>query len=109
MAKQIFGQIGRLKQEKIEEYVQLHAAVWPDVLKTIKECNLEHYSIFIKGDLVFAYFEYTGTDYDADMEKMAADETTQRWWTFTRPCFEKYDADSEEAFYVDMKSIFYLD
>ena len=76
MAKQIFGQIGRLKKEKIQEYVELHQAVWPDVLKTIKECNLEHYSIFLKGDLVFAYFEYTGIDYEADMEKMAADETT---------------------------------
>ena len=58
MARRMFGQIGRLKKEKIEEYKTLHAAVWPDVLKTITECNLENYSIFIKGDLVFSYFEY---------------------------------------------------
>lgn len=108
MGKQMFGQIGRLKPEKIDEYVKLHAAVWPDVLKMIKECNLENYSIFIKGDLVFAYFEYTGTDYAADMDKMAADETTQKWWGFTRPCFDKFNADSQEAFYEDMQSIFYL-
>lgn len=108
MGKQMFGQIGRLKPEKIDEYVKLHAAVWPDVLKMIKECNLENYSIFIKGDLVFAYFEYTGTDYAADMDKMAADVTTQKWWGFTRPCFDKFNADSQEAFYEDMQSIFYL-
>lgn len=108
MGKQMFGQIGRLKREKIDEYVKLHAAVWPDVLKMIKECNLENYSIFIKDDLVFAYFEYTGTDYAADMDKMAADETTQKWWGFTRPCFDKFNAESKEAFYEDMKSIFYL-
>ena len=108
MARRMFGQIGRLKKEKIEEYKTLHAAVWPDVLKTITECNLENYSIFIKGDLVFSYFEYTGTDYEADMEKMAADETTQKWWGYTRPCFEKYNADSAEAFYEDMETIFYM-
>ena len=107
MARRMFGQIGRLKKEKIEEYKTLHAAVWPDVLKTITECNLENYSIFIKGDLVISYFENTGTDYEADMEKMAADETTQKWWGYTKPCFEKYDADSEAAFYEDMESIFY--
>ena len=69
MARRMFGQIGRLKKEKIEEYKTLHAAVWPDVLKTITECNLENYSIFIKGDLVFSYFEYTGTDYEARSEE----------------------------------------
>lgn len=109
MGKQKFGQIGRLKPEKIQEYVELHAAVWPDVLNMIKECNLENYSIFIRGDLVFSYFEYTGTDYEADMEKMAADGATQRWWGHTRPCFARLDAESKEDFYEDMRSIFYLE
>ena len=108
MGKQLFGQIGRLKPEKREEYIKLHGAVWPGVLKTIKECNIENYSIFIKDDLLFAYFEYTGTDYEADMKKMEADETTQKWWKCTKPCFDKYSEASEEAFYEDMESIFYL-
>ena len=42
------------------------------------------------------------------MAKMAADETTQRWWRCTRPCFEVYDEACVEAFYPDMDSIFYL-
>ena len=108
MVNRRFGQIGRLKKEKIDEYVKLHADVWPDVKKMITECNLQNYSIFIRDDLVFSYFEYTGENYDADMEKMAADETTQKWWGYTRPCFEKYNADSAEAFYEDMETIFYM-
>ena len=35
----IFGQLGRLKPEKIEEYEALHAAPWPEVLQTIHDCN----------------------------------------------------------------------
>lgn len=108
MERRRFGQVGRLKPEKRDEYVRLHAAVWPDVLKMITACNLENYSIFIRGDVVFSYFEYTGTDYETDMAKMAADETTQRWWRCTSPCFEVYDEACVEAFYTDMDSIFYL-
>ena len=53
-----FGQIGRLKKEKIEEYEALHANPWPAVIETIRDCNLKSYSIFRKEDQVFAYFEY---------------------------------------------------
>ena len=68
----IFGQLGRLKPEKIEEYEALHAAPWPEVLQTIHDCNLRNYSIFREGAQVFAYFEYIGDDYEADMEKNGA-------------------------------------
>ena len=69
MATIRFGQLGLLKPEKAEEYTALHANPWPGVLKTITDCNLRNYSIFRHGLQVFAYFEYVGEDYDADMEK----------------------------------------
>jgi L-rhamnose mutarotase len=101
-----FGQIAKLKPEKIEEYDTLHAAVWDSVLKTIKECNIRNYSIYRKGELLFAYFEYTGTDYEADMDKMAADPATQEWWAHTKPCFVQEKAGE---FYTDMKDLFHID
>ena len=106
--KVIFGQVGRLKKSKVKEYEELHANAWPQVLKTIHDCNLRNYSIFLEGETVFAYFEYVGEDYEADMEKMAQDETTQRWWTYTKPCFEKFSIRSDSEFYADMKQIFYF-
>lgn len=102
-----FGQLGKLKPEKIGEYKALHADPWPGVLKTITECNLRNYSIYIHGDLVFAYFEYVGQDYDGDMAKMAEDSVTQEWWKHTKPCFEKYAIDEGSEFYHDLQSIFY--
>ena len=71
MKKIIFGQVGKLKPDMVETYRNLHAQAWPEVLQTITDCNLRNYSIFLRGDTVFAYFEYIGRDYDADMEKMA--------------------------------------
>ena len=109
MAKQIFGQIGKLKPDKIEAYKALHKNPWPGVLKTIRECNLCHYSIFIQGGQVFSYFEYIGEDYEADMEFMAKDPVTQEWWKYTKPCFEKYAISEKSEFYHDMEQIFYYE
>ena len=112
--KKVFGQIGRLKPECIELYRRLHeqdvyTPRWAGVLAKIHDCNMQNYSIFIEDDVVFGYFEYVGENYDADMAKMAADPTTQDWWSHTRPCFTKYKATSPEAFYTDMQQIFFFE
>lgn len=83
------GMVTGIKPEKIEYYKQLHAKAWPAVLKKLTECNIRNYSIYLqKIDdkyFLFSYFEYTGSDYDKDMQKMAADKTTQLWWKLTDP------------------------
>ena len=35
--------------------------------------------------MLYAYFEYTGSDFAADMAKMAADPKTQEWWAIMEP------------------------
>lgn len=100
-----FCQRAFLKPEKVDEYRKLHAAAWPGVLDMISACNLRNYSISIMGNMVVSYFEYIGDDYDADMEKMAADPLTQEWWKHTKPCFERHD---EGIYYEDLEEIFYL-
>ena len=103
-----FGQIGRLKRDRIAEYRALHAAAWPGVLKTIADCHLRNYNIYLKDDTVFSSFEYTGGDFGADMEKMARDPVTQAWWTHTKPCFERFAYPPDE-FYSDMECIFHFE
>ena len=108
---QRFGMVIGVKPEKIEEYKRLHAATWPGVLKMIGECNLRNYSIYLKEiepgkHYLFSYFEYTGDDFDADMTKMAADPTTQEWWSYCSPCQiplqgETSWAMTEEVFHTD--------
>ena len=45
-----YGMLTGLKSEHVQTYKELHAAVWPDVLKTIKECSIQDYSIYLKTD-----------------------------------------------------------
>ncbi|KAA0151016.1 hypothetical protein FNF29_04906 [Cafeteria roenbergensis] len=89
------AQIIRLKPEKLDEYRKLHAAVWPEVLGRIAASNIRNYTIFYsrETEMLFANFEYVGTDWDADMAAIAADESTRRWWEITDPCQESIAAD----------------
>ena len=84
---QRMGMVVGLKPEKIAEYKALHAAVWPEILALISECNITNYSIFLKEpeNLLFGYWEYTGDDFDADMAKMAAHPKNKEWWAVCMP------------------------
>jgi L-rhamnose mutarotase len=106
---QRFGQVIGIKPEHIEQYSQLHAAVWPEVLQKITECNIRNYSIYAHGDLLFAYFEYHGTDFDADMARMAADPKTQAWWAINKPLQSPLPTRSADEWWATMQEIFHTD
>ena len=103
------AQIIRLKPEEIAEYKRLHAEVWPGVLKTIAECHIKNYSIFLREpeNLLFAYFEYHGDDFQADMAKMAADETTQAWWKITDPMQQPLDSAGKGEWWAPAEQVFH--
>lgn len=104
-----YGMVIRLRSEKHEEYKRLHAAAWPDVVKMIRECNIRNYSIYEKDGYLFSYFEYVGDDFDADMAKMAADPTTQRWWLFCKPCQQPLASAKPGEWWADMEELFHTD
>ena len=54
------GAVIGLARESADEYVRLHAAVWPEVLDALRRANVTNYSIFRRGDLLFSYMEYRG-------------------------------------------------
>ncbi len=106
---QRYGQIIKVKPEAIDQYEQVHAEVWPGVLATIYACNIRNYSIFRHDTWLFAYFEYIGSDFAADMQKMAADPTTQKWWSITDPMQEPIPQHKEGDWWTTMKEVFHAD
>lgn len=109
MAPQRYGMVIKLKPEKYQEYKELHANAWPEVLATIKRCNIRNYSIYHRDGYLFSYFEYIGDDLQADMAKMAADPKTQEWWTLTDPCQEPVESASEGEWWAPMEELFHTD
>jgi L-rhamnose mutarotase len=106
---QRYGQIIGLKREAYEKYVECHAQVWPGVLKAIHDCNIRNYSIYFKDDMLFAYFEYVGNNFIADMAKMAADPTTQAWWAIMKPMQQPIPSRAEGEWWANMQEVFHLD
>jgi L-rhamnose mutarotase len=104
-----FGSVIGLRREDLEAYKKLHAAVWPGVLKTIRECHIRNYSIYYKDGFLFSYYEYAGSDYAADMAHMAADPETQRWWEACSPCQQPLDSRKDGEWWASMEEVFHVD
>lgn len=104
-----YGWVIKVKQEKLDEYKELHANPWPEVNAMLKKCNIRNYSIYYRDGLLFSYLEYTGTDFDADMQKMAADSITREWWKLTDPCQEPVESAEEGVWWADMEEVYHLD
>ena len=108
---QRYGSVIGLSEEAKTEYKRIHAAVWPDVLAQIARSNIRNYSIFLKEpeNLLFAYFEYHGTDYAADMAAMAADKRTQEWWAVCMPMQRPLETRKDGEWWADMPEVFHVD
>lgn len=104
-----YASIIGVRPEKLEEYKRLHAAVWPDVQNMITKCNITNYSIYYHDGLLFSYFEYIGSDYEADMAKMAADPKTHEWWSVCKPCQKPLESRQEGEWWADAEEVFHQD
>jgi L-rhamnose mutarotase len=67
----------RVRPDKIDEYVEAHANVWPEMLQALRDAGIRNYSIFRYGNEVFGYFE------SDDLQRAAAylesHEVNARW------------------------------
>lgn len=98
----------------IPEYRRLHAAVWPDVLATIKRSHIRNYSIYLRKfpdgrHYLFSYFEYAGNDFASDMAKMAADPRTQEWWKVCKPLHAPFPDRAEGEWWASAEEVFHCD
>ena len=74
------------------------------ILKCHTDCLMIRYQ-----NLLFAYFEYIGDDYAADMAKMAADPKTREWWTWTEPMQVPLETRGPGEWWTIMKEVFHTD
>jgi L-rhamnose mutarotase len=103
------GQLIGIRPERLADYTRAHAKVWPEILAMITACNIRNYSIYLKDGLLFAYYEYVGSDYDADMAKMAADPRTQEWWALMKPMQKPLDTRAPGEWWAEMEEVFHID
>jgi L-rhamnose mutarotase len=66
-----------VKPERIDDYVEAHRNVWPEMLEALRGAGIRNYSIFRDGNRVFGYFE--ADDLDAAARFLTEQPVCTRW------------------------------
>ena len=94
----------RVRPDKIDEYVEAHRNVWPELLAALSEAGIRNYSIFRDGNQVFGYFE--ADDLAAAAAHMESQDVNARWQDTMAHLLEERVPDAGPA---TLEQIFRLD
>ena len=108
-----YGSLIQLKPDHEERYIILHKHTFPGVLEQIRNSNIRNYSIFLRdfpeGKMLFSFFEYSGVDFKADMDSMAADPLTQDWWKLTIPMQIPLESRGKGEWWATIEELFHME
>lgn len=93
-----------VRADRLEEYEQAHAAVWPEVLKLIKDAGVHNYSIYRYENRLFGYYECD--DPETAKAQMAVGEREAGW---TAAMAELFEPEVAERGADEMPEVFRLD
>lgn len=77
-------QVIGVRSECLDEYVDLHDHIWPEVAEAIAQAHLQNYSIFYCNGSLMQYMEYTGSDLEGDMARLSQCDAMRRWCAVCR-------------------------
>lgn len=97
----------QVKADRLDEYKARHAAVWPEMLRALKDSGWHNYSLFLRPDgLLIGFVE--SHDLDAAQKAMAATDVNTRWQTAMGEFFADLDTTPDEGF-VRLEEVFHLE
>jgi L-rhamnose mutarotase len=98
--------VSRVRPDRLEEYRERHAAVWPAMLAALRDTGWRDYRLFLAPDgLLVGQLE--ADDYAAAQRAMAATEVNARWQAQVSEFFVG-DGSPDEGFTV-LDEIFHLE
>ena len=103
----VFVSYSRFDRKKIAEYKERHKAVWPDMLRALRETGWHNYSLFLREDgLLVGYFETP--DYKEALAGMANREVNERWQKAIAPFFENLERQRLDEGFRRLEQVFHL-
>jgi L-rhamnose mutarotase len=97
-----------VRPDRLAEYRERHAAVWPDMLRALRDAGWRNYSIFERPDgLLIGYVE--AHDLAAAQQAMAATEVNARWQAEMSQYFTGLDGRPPDEGFLLLEEIFNLD
>ena len=79
-----------IREDRLAEYRELHEDTQPGVRDLLSQVHMRNFSIFLATmpddrPYLFGYYEYVGSNYQADMAKLAAEPRNAEWLAMTDP------------------------
>ena len=97
----------QVRPDLIDEYVERHRAVWPEMLAALAETGWRNYSLFLREDgLLVGYVE--SDDLAAAQAAMDDTDVNARWQSEMAPYFTDLEGAPDQGF-VLLREVFNLD
>lgn len=97
----------RVRADRLAEYRDRHAEVWPEMLDALRGTGWRNYSLFLHDDgLLVGYLETD--DFEAARAGMAAMAVNTRWQAEMAPFFEQLDGQAPDRGLVRLEEVFHL-
>jgi L-rhamnose mutarotase len=92
----------------MDEYIDRHKSVWPEMLQALHETGWTNYSIYLdpSDGLLIGYLETP--DLEAAKAGMAAREINAKWQADMAPFFEALEGQAPDEGFLRLQEIFYL-
>jgi L-rhamnose mutarotase len=98
----------QVRPDRLEEYVERHRAVWPDMLAALAETGWRDYSLFLREDgLLVGYV--VADDLAAAQAAMARTEVNARWQAEMAPFFSGIDGRPPDEGFLLLREVFHLE
>lgn len=98
----------QVRPELLDEYQEQHRAVWPEMLRALRDTGWRNYSIFARPDgLIVGYVE--ADDLAAAQQAMAGTEVNTRWQAAMSKYFAGLDGRGPDESFELLDEIFNLD
>ena len=92
----------------MDEYVQHHKNVWPEMLEALSKTGWQNYSLFLdeRDGSLFGYFETPSLE--AAKSGMAKLEINARWQNLMSPYFTSLGDKKPDEGFIQLTQVFYL-
>ena len=98
----------QVREDRLEEYKERHRAVWPDMLRALRDTGWHNYSLFLRPDgLLIGYVETPSLE--AARAGMAATEVNARWQAEMAEFFVDLGDAQPDTGFLELEEVFHLE
>ncbi|CAB4545454.1 MAG: L-rhamnose mutarotase [Actinobacteria bacterium] len=97
----------KLDPTKVDEYIERHENIWPELYAAIKEQGVTNFSIFIDGDECIGYLEHENIEEHKKLNEVPT-QLSIDWEASMRP-LSADKISEDQGMRRDLKLVFYVE